>query len=77
MLRGETDAETCRLNGWTVGTRLVGDDGRGPETIQITAIGDEVVVARVVDVGGTPVNRWEAMWMLSCREWSEVKGGDA
>ncbi len=33
MKRGSTDAETCRLNGWGVGTVLVGDEGYGPTTI--------------------------------------------
>lgn len=40
-----TDAEVARANGWTVGTRLVGDEGYGPATIEITAIGRANVLA--------------------------------
>jgi len=60
--RGSTDAETCRLNGWDVGTVLVGDEGYGPTTIQITAIGEECILART--------GSWcESTWTLTCREW--------
>jgi len=65
--RGSTDAETCRLNGWGVGTVLVGDEGYGPTTIRITAIGDEAILAR-----RTLPGRCESTWTLTCREWEVV-----
>lgn len=49
VLRGNTEAETCRLNGWNVGTVLVGDEGYGPEKIKITAIGEESTVAKRIE----------------------------
>lgn len=60
--RGKTEAETCQLNGWTVGTRLVGDEGYGPTVITITAIGEGLILAKTDD-------RSENSWTLSCREW--------
>lgn len=66
MKRGKTEAETCHLNGWTVGTVLVGDEGYGPHTITITAIGRESILAYWHDS-----NR-EAPTTLICREWSVV-----
>ena len=71
MLRGKTEAETCRLNGWGVGTVLVGDEGFGPEKIRITAIGEDAILARTIETGkGVAVDRREGLWTLSLREWS-------
>ena len=71
MLRGKTDAETCRLNGWTVGTVLVGDEGDGPEKNRITAIGETAVMAKgVEDKYGNAVNGYESAWSLVYREWA-------
>jgi hypothetical protein len=36
-------ADLCKKNGWTVGTVLQGDEGFGPSTIVITAIGETVL----------------------------------
>ena len=70
MLRGKTDAETCRLNGWTVGTVLVGDEGYGPEKIQITAIGEkEILAKRIENRHGVVVDGHEGIWVLWCRDW--------
>ncbi len=70
MLRGKTDADTCRLNGWTVGTVLVGDDGHGPEKIRITAIGENLILAKCIeDKHGNAVDEYEGVWSLSWREW--------
>jgi hypothetical protein len=60
-------AEICRRNGWGVGTRLVGDEGRGPDTIVITAIGEECMLARL-DANGC----CEGLWTLACRDWKPV-----
>jgi hypothetical protein len=77
MLRGKTEAETCRLNGWTVGTVLVGDEGYGPEKIMITAIGEESILAkRVEDRHGVAMDGHEGVWTLRCRDWKVVHGGE-
>lgn len=62
------DAETCRRNGWTVGTRLVGDEGYGPTTIEITAIGERVLLAKMI----SPTRQSESTWTLAYRDWKEV-----
>lgn len=63
-----TPADTCRENGWIVGTRLVGDAGRGPETIEITAIGESRILAKRV----LPTEGRETTWTLDVRDWREV-----
>ena len=73
MLRGDTEAETCRLNGWQVGTVLVGDEGYGPEKIKITAIGESLVLAkRIENTRGEQVEYHEGTWTFSCREWKSA-----
>lgn len=62
-------AAICRANEWTVGTRLIGDEGYGPATIEITAIGETHVLAKRI----SPETWSESSWSLSCREWTEVK----
>ena len=71
MRRGTTGAETCRLNGWTAGTHLVGDEGCGPTVIRLTAIGEDAILARAVSHNGQPTDRRETTWTLDCREWQE------
>ena len=71
MKRGTTDAETCHLNGWTVGTHLIGDEGYGPTVIRLTAIGEGAILARAVMLDGQPISRREATWTLECRDWRE------
>lgn len=66
MIRGSTDAKTCQLNGWTVGTTLEGHEGYGPERITITAIGRQNILA----VG--PSGR-ESPWSLKYRVWEAVE----
>lgn len=74
MIRGNTDAETCRLNGWQVGTVLAGDNGKHPERIVITAIGEEQLLAkRISDEAGNPVHSLEHTWTLICRDWKQVE----
>lgn len=65
-----TPADTCRANGWTVGTRLVGDEGYGPTVIEITAIGEERILARQVSHDGKPDVTYEGTWVLDRREWT-------
>ena len=60
-------AELCRKNGWTVGTILEGDEGRGTDRIEITAIGERSVLSK---------DRADALaehvYDLSFRDWKEV-----
>ena len=63
-----SSADLCRLNGWRRGTLLVGDEGRGPEVIRITAVGDESILAMQV----MPPDGWEADWDLRCRNWRRI-----
>jgi hypothetical protein len=61
-------ADWCRINGWGVGTILEGDEGRGPERIVITAIGEESILAKRL---GEPVCG-DRSWVLWCRDWRRV-----
>jgi len=73
MTRGRTERETCELNGWTVGTRLVGDEGYGPTIITITAIGETRLLATATRVrNGRLCHDGESTWTLTCREWVET-----
>jgi hypothetical protein len=63
-------AEICRQNGWGPGTKLIGDEcgGYGTLTIEITAVGQRSILARVVsDSSGV-----ETMWHLDLRDWKPV-----
>ena len=62
-------ADLCRQNGWKVGTILEGDEGRGTDRIEITAIGEQAVLAKSVD-GSWSV---EHLWDVGSREWKEVR----
>ena len=63
-------AEICRDHGWGVGTCLVGDAGFGPTVIQITALGDKVMLAKIIRQGCASIGYHDAQaWSLSLREW--------
>ena len=64
-------AEICRENGWKAGTMLVGDEGIGPTVIEITAVGEERVLAKIISHNGKPSNIGEGSWALWCRDWRE------
>lgn len=70
---GESPAAHARRRGWGAGTRLIGDEGYGPTTITITAIGKEAVLARADDSDRA------RSWSLACRDWQALPGlpGDA
>jgi hypothetical protein len=73
MKRAVSAAGTCRVNGWHVGTRLVGDEGYGPTIIRITAIGDWEILAVTESRNGQPEDRpYEGLWKLDHREWVEA-----
>ena len=62
MLPKETSAGYCRRMGWAPGTRIVGDEGYGPTTITITAVGQERILAKAD-------GRDESRWTLEHRDW--------
>lgn len=73
MVRGSTPAETCLLNGWTVGTVLRGSDiGYGEVVIKITAIGERNVLAKAVTRGDQVLDEPEVSWMFDHREWGRA-----
>lgn len=65
----QAPADFCREMGWDVGQRLVGDEGYGPTTIQITAIGESLLLAKAIH----PKPQSERTWMLGCRDWQPVQ----
>jgi hypothetical protein len=62
---GLASAAICRQRGWGPGTRIVGDEGHGPETIEITAVGETIVLAKSIKYNGP-----EVMWCLNMRDWT-------
>ena len=66
-------ADICREHGWRAGTRLVGNNGFGTTEIEITALGNQVMLARTVSQNGEPTayGRDQA-WRLSDRDWREI-----
>jgi hypothetical protein len=64
-----SSAELCRLNGWGPGTRLVGDEGCGPTVIEITAVGQVSILARMISHKGEPADGFESLWGLDNRDW--------
>lgn len=67
-----TDADLCRSRGWGPGTRLVGDEGYGPTVIEITALGERIMLAKHMSHNGVPDPWEESLWTLTCRDWREI-----
>jgi hypothetical protein len=68
-------ADICRENGWDVGTHLIGDAGLGATVIRITALGTQVMLARMISHGGVPVAYGvEQAWSLGARDWCRIAG---
>jgi len=65
-----TDAEKCRQNGWGPGTRLVGNDGFRDTVIELTAVGENSVLAKRINSDGDA--EYESSWTLQYREWREA-----
>jgi hypothetical protein len=61
---GESSADYCRRKGWSVGTLLSGRDDHDRVVIQITAQGEEIVLAQVVWRAGEVVREKEGIWSL-------------
>jgi hypothetical protein len=73
----KTNASICKENGWVVGDVLEGTEffREGQETcqIQITAIGEKMILAkRVWSTSGNHTSD-EGLWTLSHREWKKVE----
>lgn len=68
-----SSAEICRKNGWRPGNFLEGDEGYGPTVIQLTAIGAENVLARMISHDGKPADCRESHWTLEYRGWKRIE----
>lgn len=70
---GINSAELCRKNGWGVGTRLIGDEGYGPTVIELTAIGEDSLLAKTISHNGE-IEEYprEGSWSLQNRDWKRV-----
>jgi hypothetical protein len=69
---GETEADFCRRVGWGPGTRLAGDEGYGVTVIEITALGESVILAKQISHAGKLDPSREHAWTLDCRDWEPV-----
>jgi hypothetical protein len=66
-------AKKCRAEGWGPGTRLAGDEGYGVTVIEITAVGEQAILAKSISHKGVEYERTrESMWTLACRDWQPV-----
>ncbi|SKM17401.1 Uncharacterised protein [Mycobacteroides abscessus subsp. massiliense] len=63
------DADLARSNGWGVGTRLAGNEGRNETVIEITAVGESKVLAKTVSHNGKPYIGRESVWTFAFRDW--------
>lgn len=70
--RQNSDADVCRLKGWSVGTVIEGDEGYGPTRIMITAIGERCVLARKLSHNGAETDSNETLWTVQLRDWKRV-----
>ena len=69
----QSDANLCHINQWVVGDRLIGDEGHGPTVIQITAIGEQSVLFKMVSHNSVPAgNHRDSVWTLTCRSWKKA-----
>jgi hypothetical protein len=55
--------------------RQIGDAGFGPTIIQITGLGERVMLAKMISHGCLAVGHHDAQaWSLGLREWCRIKG---
>lgn len=64
-----SSAALCRRNGWEPGTLLIGDEGYGPTVIEITAVGQDGILAIARSNAGRLTLGSESPWTLSYRDW--------
>jgi hypothetical protein len=57
-----SSAALCRERQWTVGTRIIGTDGADTQHATITAIGKDLVLADVDQVGEIPLDLRYRSW---------------
>lgn len=70
---GMASADLCRMNNWTPGTKLAGDEGFGVTIIRVTALGEKNILAeRELSNGKTPAWRYESVQNLHDRDWRKV-----
>ena len=62
-------ADKCRANGWGPGTRIQGASRYSITIIEITAVGEKSILAKVISENGRPAPRSESTWVLSDRNW--------
>lgn len=67
---GENTADFCRRMGWEVGTIIAGNEGYGTTAIEITAIGEEKILAKIVYKDGSQSS--ESTWTHVCRHWKQI-----
>lgn len=75
MRRGKTEVETLRLNGWGIGDILEGDEGYGPDRIEITHIGEKRFGCRWDYKCNGDYGEEKFNTTLACREWRKVGEG--
>ena len=63
-----SSAEICRANGWRRGTILVGKEGRSTDRVRITAVGDDCVLAVMID----EPRDFEGDFDITAREWKRA-----
>lgn len=66
-------ADRCRQEGWKVGDRLIGMERGHVDTIEITAIGMEKILARVIECNRGFVHCGESLWDLEGRFWRRTE----
>lgn len=68
-----SSADTCRANGWGVGTCLAGEELGVTTVIVVTAVGEEAILARAIFHADAPTDSRETSWTLRYRDWREVR----
>lgn len=76
MIRGNTEVETLKLNGWTVGDVLEGTEFSGAwqatHRIRITAIGEQKFLCLWDYLDGDGFVRESGSTTLAHRKWKKV-----
>ncbi len=70
-----TDVEILDRLSAGVGSKLIGDEGQGPEVIEVTAVGLQHILARRVrNSKNQTVFDAETIWTLAHRDWKVFRG---
>ena len=65
-----TEADNARNRNWQVGTRITSEG----DVIQITAIGERMVLGKYLKLKGSDFDGGDANLCLTLREWRKVRG---